>query len=590
MEYLEFEIQNFKGIKEAKLYLGDNVITPIVGLNESGKTTVLEAIDFLRNSVAESKSFDSLYFVHIVPAGFQSNFNRSVKVSCDLRISEEERREINKFLAEDKVELNSSVVRVAKAVSYKNTIAYNIEKEWFLEVSAPNMQGYKLRVSRAQDGKKLATYLDSRLPEVVYFPDFAFDYPDPIYLKTNEDSEGDRSAFFSQMIQDVLDSIGSDLRVQTHIVERAMSSGQAERMLLKTVLSDIGSRVSGVIADQWSGVLSQALPKIDISFECNRDAKGVFVKVQIRENEQSFDLIQKSLGFRWFFSFVLLTYFRGFRNSEPSGVLFLFDEPASNLHSTAQARLLEVFRKFEGGSRIMYTTHSHHMLDPNWLAKTVVVANEIAPDGVWQTGSAKTQASISIHQYRALVGRSRNQTTFFQPILDLLQYAPSKLELQGPAVLLEGKSDFSAVQLMIRKYAPELQESLRLVPGGGASSMQPLLSLFIGWGWRFLLLLDDDDEGRKQKAKYIQNFGKVIEPAIVTLGDICPEWDHFSIEDIVIREFSFLAEFRDQKIKSSAKDAVALRLQDFAITGEEFEIYGDNCATLVKRLAEMLAD
>ena len=47
MRYLKFRIENFKGIKETEVDLrtstGANVFS-LVGLNESGKTTILEAI------------------------------------------------------------------------------------------------------------------------------------------------------------------------------------------------------------------------------------------------------------------------------------------------------------------------------------------------------------------------------------------------------------------------------------------------------------------------------------------------------------------------------------------------------------------
>jgi len=53
--------------------------------------------------------------------------------------------------------------------------------------------------------------------------------------------------------------------------------------------------------------------------------------------------------------------------------LFLLDEPASNLHSTAQAQLLKSFEKLPS---LIYTTHSHHMINPKWLEGTYVVKNE----------------------------------------------------------------------------------------------------------------------------------------------------------------------------------------------------------------------
>ncbi len=50
MRFRSFKIKNFKGIKEATLNLGtgEASIHTLVGLNESGKTTILEAINMFQ--------------------------------------------------------------------------------------------------------------------------------------------------------------------------------------------------------------------------------------------------------------------------------------------------------------------------------------------------------------------------------------------------------------------------------------------------------------------------------------------------------------------------------------------------------------
>ena len=51
-------------------------------------------------------------------------------------------------------------------------------------------------------------------------------------------------------------------------------------------------------------------------------------------------------------------------------MLFLFDEPASNLHPTAQAALLASLEKLSENAVVIYTTHSHHLINPLWLETT----------------------------------------------------------------------------------------------------------------------------------------------------------------------------------------------------------------------------
>lgn len=49
MKYMYFEIENFKGIGKIRIELDKSPemdVYTLVGLNESGKTTILEAINF----------------------------------------------------------------------------------------------------------------------------------------------------------------------------------------------------------------------------------------------------------------------------------------------------------------------------------------------------------------------------------------------------------------------------------------------------------------------------------------------------------------------------------------------------------------
>ena len=52
MKYQKFTIKNFKGIQETEVDLSkypNGNIFPFVGLNEAGKTTILEAINFFND-------------------------------------------------------------------------------------------------------------------------------------------------------------------------------------------------------------------------------------------------------------------------------------------------------------------------------------------------------------------------------------------------------------------------------------------------------------------------------------------------------------------------------------------------------------
>ncbi len=77
MKFSKFEIINFKGIEHVIIDLEkspDANIFTLVGLNESGKTTILEALNFFDPSVIGIKALD-------LPGSRIKDFNSLIPIS-----------------------------------------------------------------------------------------------------------------------------------------------------------------------------------------------------------------------------------------------------------------------------------------------------------------------------------------------------------------------------------------------------------------------------------------------------------------------------------------------------------------------------
>ena len=141
----------------------------------------------------------------------------------------------------------------------------------------------------------------------------------------------------------------------------------------------------------------------------------------------------RSLGFRWFFAFMLFTQFRVARDAGVP-LLFLFDEPASNLHAAAQQKLIESFPEIAKGEHsLAYTTHSHYMIEPKWLEQTFIVTNRAdAPQEcpILDAVSLDDESlDIEAAPYRTFVNEHPKQTSYFQPIIDRLEVVPSRFDI-----------------------------------------------------------------------------------------------------------------------------------------------------------------
>jgi predicted ATP-dependent endonuclease of OLD family len=270
----------------------------------------------------------------------------------------------------------------------------------------------------------------------------------------------------------------------------------------------------------------------EVVVDIDSDEAGLwFLQLRIKDANELYSISERSLGFQWFFAFLLLTQYRGSRAKAPKDVLFLFDEPASNLHPSAQTQLLESFGRFPERSSIIYTTHSHHLINPKWLEGTFVVRNEGLDYDKDADQYTARNTNIALDKYRTFANQHPNKVTYIQPILDVLDYSPTKLENVPDVVMVEGKNDFYTLKYFQDKVLRR-KTQLNLLPGNGVSTLDSVIRLYIAWGRNFIILLDSDSAGKDAKRRYEENFGTFVQNRIYLLEDIEPTWKQKDMESI----------------------------------------------------------
>ena len=249
----------------------------------------------------------------------------------------------------------------------------------------------------------------------------------------------------------------------------------------------------------------------------------------IVDADGNFKLSERSLGFRWLFVFLLLTQFRGYRKDDDKQVLFLFDEPASNLSQKAQEQLLKSLESIGKKCTIIYTTHSQYLINPRWLENAFIVTNDALLDKDEFTNVKFT--NIKVQRYRNFVDKHPQEVSYFQPILDVLEYAPSELEVCKPGIILEGKNDYYTLNYMFNVILNKCD--LSLIPGMSCTNADSLISLYSGWGKDFCVFLDSDEEGKSSKQRYKNMFGDIVDNRIFTYEDIDKKWNKKNMESIL---------------------------------------------------------
>ena len=390
---------------------------------------------------------------------------------------------------------------------------------WHINFYATTGQQRTPRRIAGDAWQKALGVVASRIPDILFFPNFLFDFPERIYLDADTTApNADASAFYRVVLQDILDALENSTSVGTHIYERARSRDANDRRSLDGLLLDMSRHVTQTVFSAWDEMFDQQPGPKRVVFTCGVDDTGRhFVNLRLEDSDGAYQIRERSLGFRWFFTFLLLTHYRGFRRGQPSNVLFMFDEPASNLHQTAQSQLLKSFAKLSEKRDVIYTTHSHHLINPNWLETAFVVRNEALDYATNALEYSAKKTDITVTRYREFAAKHPDQTSYFQPILDVLDYSPSALESVPDVVMVEGKTDFYVLKYLALALGPGAE--LPLLPGTGAGSLGVPIQLYLAWGRPFLVLLDSDPEGARQGARYVEEFGEVMRLRVRSLGE-----------------------------------------------------------------------
>ncbi len=547
MRYTEFRFENFKGIEKMTLPL-DEGVTTLIGLNESGKTTILEAI-YCFSYGAEDLEVINPGMVSLrdpeqwIPISLRANFNGAITITALVELDDSDKRDLQHHMR-SKFGLTLTPppdkVTVQEKYIFENSRHSKTSRLWTLPLQGTKGQQRNPR-SYAGRGSPEWTecfeFLKGRLPRIWYFPNFLFELPERFQLTdpiTPGGEELDKNRFYKATFENILNQLGYGATLQTHVVERLKSTERADQRSLNALLLDMGRSITSTIFEGWNRIFGRAPAAQEVQIDAESEpGGGAFLELKIKGPDGYYDLSERSLGFRWFFMFLLMTSFHGDKGSS-SKPLFLLDEPASNLHSSAQAELLKSFENLLDRCHLAYTTHSHHLINVRWLDAAYVVKNaalnseDIAD---YLTARIAARTSVTATRYRQFVANHPDQTSYFQPVLELLDYRPSTLEPVPEVVLVEGKSDFYLLRYMTEVIG--IESDLKFVPGGGAGSLDGLIRLHIGWGKSFIVLLDGDAEGKKQLVRYTQEFGPMIKGRCVLLPDICNDTGMQEAEDLL---------------------------------------------------------
>ncbi|MEB8804273.1 AAA family ATPase [Bacillus cereus] len=271
-------------------------------------------------------------------------------------------------------------------------------------------------------------------------------------------------------------------------------------------------KVSAEINGDFKGYYSQDKVKIVV------DLDGDYLNFYVSDGDSDihFKPSQRSQGFQWFLSFFLTLKAE---ISKSKNYILLLDEPGLYLHAKAQNDVLKVLESLSVANQLLITTHSPYLIDPSRLERVrLVLKNELG----------NTYIENKIHK-----GADEYTLT---PIITSIGADLSRdlvFSMNSVNVLVEGISDYYYLE-GLKKYINVPNGDVinfRFIPNVGATKIPNLAVLLVGWGLDFLVLLDNDSEGKRVEKTLLDKL-LVNKSKIIFVNDV----ENNSIEDMFSKE------------------------------------------------------
>lgn len=492
--YRSFRISNYRGINSVKLEFSRNSLILLLGLNESGKTSILKAIeafDFYndpRNEEDLPEFFEKMRNRSDASFSGEIKITAEINVQCNLR--EILKQDQSEDQSEDQGEEADSFLRRMALIKYlsrekrcaiSRVICFedgDYKDSYYTFEDAP--EALKSYVENDETARKLARNIINRSAYIIRFEDFQHIIPERIYI--NEESDVSEGSWYK-----IIDSLFYDTN-EKFSIERYKKLLEKRPEDAESMLSAVNENLNSKFTKQWkelSGV--ESISEVDLSYTPSEH----FFQIKVVDKDHSrYSVAERSKGAIWYIGFLMKTEFRRKKmRSEIGRPVFLIDEPASNLHSTAQQMLLSNLTELARDAYVIYTTHSQYLVSPENLGQVHVVK--------------RRDQKITCEHWGNCDG---DDAMHYQPLSDCLGITPHGLDLGwDKALIVEGPSDAAIIKGMY-KILHRKDPNFVIYPAGSATKMDILISLNMGWGSKFRILLDNDDEGKKAKRKYEEKF------------------------------------------------------------------------------------
>lgn len=506
MKYSKFTLKDYKAIA-GELEIGiRKSLLPVIGINESGKTSILwgifafdEANDSL-NDGRHMKNVSNLYKTSnrgepSVIADIEATKDELIDILNDINgkaeTTAEARAEVKKY--KRTLSSLSGIIRIKRNLISKEYGIENLELKGF-----PHLNPL------------VAKECLGSTPYILYFDDFRDTIHEEIPIEGEPDAPKGWLAIIEQLFKKTNPS---------YSVYKLQAMEELQR---KSIMADVCKTLNNTLAKEWEKFTLEEGSRldVDIQYAATENKLNLFIKENIAGNDRYFGIQDRSKGFYWFFNFVMKLEFNPkVRSMDDKDTIYLLDEPGSYLHSSAQAKLCEKLASLSQNNVVIYCTHSHYLLDPDKIPLSYIKIAQKSGDG-----SVKL---ISLPEYK---DDKRDKRLAIQPIIDALKIKPFITDFNFEHLcIVEGIYDYYIFEMF-----KDDNNNIKFLPAVNADSVKYFVSIAIGWRVQYAAMWDNDAEGKKEFAKAQGFFGEQEAKKFLLLPSKNPRKKSFILQDLFV--------------------------------------------------------
>lgn len=222
--------------------------------------------------------------------------------------------------------------------------------------------------------------------------------------------------------------------------------------------------------------------------------KNDLIKILVKTNENTTNISERSNGLRWYLNLFIDILANDIKDTN---VIFLLDEPGVYLHVNAQRELLRLFYDLcKNDNQVVYSTHSPYMIDSN----NIINIRAIEKDERGHTNI-----------YNTAYDNKFNSVSKRETLSPLIQAIGADLRFNiGPQaeklnIVTEGITDYMYYTAMLYYFNIPEEKMPYIIPAVGAGNVNVIVSVLIGWGCDFKVILDYDKAGFVECEKLVDN-------------------------------------------------------------------------------------